>query len=320
MPHPPPQTAPAHPSSTANYSHHYPIPGQPSVPIVHTSDANTKLTDGIRRRCFNCCTTDTSTWRRSNLSPGKVVRLFKLVLRGINFRQISSSAINVVSLSALILVLVQNNFRTNVVLSLPLAFAVEPLQLVQVRALNSLLSQQPRLAALINTTTCPSPLLKVIIHPTCTNNSIHTRIHSLGYSGTETTPSTAAARPPGCLPSMGSSQVTGALTVLRSRRRLRILIDVRWTVRGSARVLLVVVAVADCPLMIVFHQMRRIHMHAHIHLRLHFPDLPRRMLITDNRNRTRHHQLGILKHEMLLFKCGRFNAKQKPRFLIFFYN
>ncbi|KAF8664859.1 hypothetical protein AX14_006691, partial [Amanita brunnescens Koide BX004] len=24
-------------------------------------------------RCFNCCTTDTSTWRRSNLSPGKVL-------------------------------------------------------------------------------------------------------------------------------------------------------------------------------------------------------------------------------------------------------
>ncbi|PPQ88286.1 hypothetical protein CVT26_011603, partial [Gymnopilus dilepis] len=43
------------------------------VTIVHTDDAATKLTDGIRRRCFNCCTTDTSTWRRSNLSPGKVL-------------------------------------------------------------------------------------------------------------------------------------------------------------------------------------------------------------------------------------------------------
>ncbi|PPQ91733.1 hypothetical protein CVT25_013015 [Psilocybe cyanescens] len=47
--------------------------GQPPVTIVHTDDAATKLTDGIRRRCFNCCTTDTSTWRRSNLSPGKVL-------------------------------------------------------------------------------------------------------------------------------------------------------------------------------------------------------------------------------------------------------
>ncbi|KJA17047.1 hypothetical protein HYPSUDRAFT_206504 [Hypholoma sublateritium FD-334 SS-4] len=51
-----------------------PQAGQPPpVTIVHTDDAATKLTDGIRRRCFNCCTTDTSTWRRSNLSPGKVL-------------------------------------------------------------------------------------------------------------------------------------------------------------------------------------------------------------------------------------------------------
>ncbi|KAF8171505.1 hypothetical protein BJ912DRAFT_911580, partial [Pholiota molesta] len=47
--------------------------GPPPVAVVHTDDAATKLTDGIRRRCFNCCTTDTSTWRRSNLSPGKVL-------------------------------------------------------------------------------------------------------------------------------------------------------------------------------------------------------------------------------------------------------
>ncbi|KAJ7910047.1 hypothetical protein B0H13DRAFT_2192562, partial [Mycena leptocephala] len=40
---------------------------------VHTDDAATKLSDRVRRRCFNCCTTDTSTWRRSNLSPGKVL-------------------------------------------------------------------------------------------------------------------------------------------------------------------------------------------------------------------------------------------------------
>ncbi|KAJ7702173.1 hypothetical protein B0H16DRAFT_1226910, partial [Mycena metata] len=37
-------------------------------------DAATKLSIHLRRRCFNCCTTETSTWRRSNLSPGKVVR------------------------------------------------------------------------------------------------------------------------------------------------------------------------------------------------------------------------------------------------------
>lgn len=53
-----------------------PYPGGPinsNVPVVYTEDAATKLSDRVRRRCFNCCTTDTSTWRRSNLSPGKVV-------------------------------------------------------------------------------------------------------------------------------------------------------------------------------------------------------------------------------------------------------
>lgn len=41
--------------------------------VVHTDDAATKLTDRVRRKCYNCRTTDTSTWRRSNLTPGKVV-------------------------------------------------------------------------------------------------------------------------------------------------------------------------------------------------------------------------------------------------------
>ncbi|KAJ7149409.1 hypothetical protein C8R43DRAFT_1007034 [Mycena crocata] len=47
--------------------------GQGVIQVVHTDDAATKLSDRVRRRCFNCCTTDTSTWRRSNLSPGKVL-------------------------------------------------------------------------------------------------------------------------------------------------------------------------------------------------------------------------------------------------------
>ncbi|KAJ7186153.1 hypothetical protein C8R46DRAFT_1062599 [Mycena filopes] len=57
----------------------YPLPGAPppgpgpAIQIIHTDDAATKLSDRVRRRCFNCCTTDTSTWRRSNLSPGKVL-------------------------------------------------------------------------------------------------------------------------------------------------------------------------------------------------------------------------------------------------------
>lgn len=50
----------------------HPLP--PSAPyIVHTDDAATKLNDRIRRKCYNCRTTDTSTWRRSSLTPGKVV-------------------------------------------------------------------------------------------------------------------------------------------------------------------------------------------------------------------------------------------------------
>ena len=72
-PQPPP------PQMRDNYGRQYPPINQAPVTIVHTDDAATKLTDGIRRRCFNCCTTDTSTWRRSNLSPGKVVRLLFLL-------------------------------------------------------------------------------------------------------------------------------------------------------------------------------------------------------------------------------------------------
>ncbi|KAI0644265.1 hypothetical protein C8Q79DRAFT_1002169 [Trametes meyenii] len=47
-------------------------PGQANY-IIHTDDANTKLSDRVRRKCFNCRTTDTSTWRRSSLTPGKVL-------------------------------------------------------------------------------------------------------------------------------------------------------------------------------------------------------------------------------------------------------
>ncbi|KAJ7649657.1 hypothetical protein FB45DRAFT_730442, partial [Roridomyces roridus] len=39
----------------------------------YTSHAATKLTDRIRRHCFNCSCQDTSTWRRSTLSPGKIL-------------------------------------------------------------------------------------------------------------------------------------------------------------------------------------------------------------------------------------------------------
>ncbi|KAI0915264.1 hypothetical protein AcV5_005430 [Taiwanofungus camphoratus] len=49
-----------------------PYPGQP-MHVIHTDDAATKLSDRVRRKCYNCRTTDTSTWRRSSLTPGKVL-------------------------------------------------------------------------------------------------------------------------------------------------------------------------------------------------------------------------------------------------------
>ncbi|KAF8074499.1 hypothetical protein FPV67DRAFT_583884 [Lyophyllum atratum] len=61
------------PPPPQHQGHGHAYPGQPGLSIVHTDDAATKLSDRVRRRCFNCCTTDTSTWRRSNLSPGKVL-------------------------------------------------------------------------------------------------------------------------------------------------------------------------------------------------------------------------------------------------------
>lgn len=64
------QMPPGYPPS----SHYAPPPvfEQPSY-IVHTDDAATKLNDRVRRKCYNCRTTDTSTWRRSSLTPGKVL-------------------------------------------------------------------------------------------------------------------------------------------------------------------------------------------------------------------------------------------------------
>ncbi|KIM62539.1 hypothetical protein SCLCIDRAFT_25025 [Scleroderma citrinum Foug A] len=58
---------------TGSGSLSYPLPGQNHYPVGYTDDAATKLSDRVRRRCYNCGTTDTSTWRRSNLSPGKVL-------------------------------------------------------------------------------------------------------------------------------------------------------------------------------------------------------------------------------------------------------
>ncbi|KAJ7248453.1 hypothetical protein C8J57DRAFT_1189686 [Mycena rebaudengoi] len=44
-----------------------------SLPVQHTDDAASKETQYLRRRCFNCHTTEPPSWRRSTLNPGKIV-------------------------------------------------------------------------------------------------------------------------------------------------------------------------------------------------------------------------------------------------------
>lgn len=56
------------PSVRDGYNLAYPLlpqqgPGQRGHSIVLTDDAATKLSDRVRRRCFNCCSSETSTWR-----------------------------------------------------------------------------------------------------------------------------------------------------------------------------------------------------------------------------------------------------------------
>lgn len=59
------------------------LPRTTSHPILYTDDAGLKLCDRVRRQCFNCRATATTTWRRSILHPGKLVRF--LLSRRNNF-------------------------------------------------------------------------------------------------------------------------------------------------------------------------------------------------------------------------------------------
>jgi hypothetical protein len=43
------------------------------LPVQHTDDAASQVTRYLRRRCFNCHTTEPPSWRRSTLNPGKIV-------------------------------------------------------------------------------------------------------------------------------------------------------------------------------------------------------------------------------------------------------
>ncbi|KAF7297543.1 GATA-type domain-containing protein [Mycena indigotica] len=45
----------------------------PGIQVAHTDHAASKVSTHLHRRCFNCCTTEPPSWRRSILSPGKVV-------------------------------------------------------------------------------------------------------------------------------------------------------------------------------------------------------------------------------------------------------
>ncbi|KAG9124252.1 hypothetical protein FRC07_012241, partial [Ceratobasidium sp. 392] len=46
---------------------------RPEVQITYTDNSATKLTQYLRRRCFNCRVTEPPGWRKSTLNPGKIV-------------------------------------------------------------------------------------------------------------------------------------------------------------------------------------------------------------------------------------------------------
>lgn len=61
-----PSSSPCH-TMGMSYSPHT------GLPVQHTDDAASKETQYLRRRCFNCHTTEPPSWRRSTLNPGKIV-------------------------------------------------------------------------------------------------------------------------------------------------------------------------------------------------------------------------------------------------------
>ncbi|KAG7447631.1 uncharacterized protein BT62DRAFT_785148 [Guyanagaster necrorhizus] len=70
-----------HPHHHQQFYQPFPSPPPPSytlsphtgLPVQHTDDAASKETQYLRRRCFNCHTTEPPSWRRSTLNPGKIV-------------------------------------------------------------------------------------------------------------------------------------------------------------------------------------------------------------------------------------------------------
>jgi len=64
---------PPHPPQGSQPYAYMPPPGQAASVVMYTDDAGTKLSDRVRRQCYNCRSTDTSTWRRAILTPGKIL-------------------------------------------------------------------------------------------------------------------------------------------------------------------------------------------------------------------------------------------------------
>ncbi|SJL02502.1 uncharacterized protein ARMOST_05833 [Armillaria ostoyae] len=80
---PPMHLPPHHHHHPHHHQFYQPFPSPPppsytlsphtGLPVQHTDDAASKETQYLRRRCFNCHTTEPPSWRRSTLNPGKIV-------------------------------------------------------------------------------------------------------------------------------------------------------------------------------------------------------------------------------------------------------
>ena len=98
-------STPHHSPSVPSAPYDKPVLPQLTMAISFTCDTNTTTTDYVRRCCFNCCTTETTTWRRSKLSSGKIVFLFMINHSFILIISINSFVISVDYSNALIFVL-----------------------------------------------------------------------------------------------------------------------------------------------------------------------------------------------------------------------
>jgi hypothetical protein len=68
-------SSPFHPVKALDSTFYDPFPRVVGYGEIYTDDARMRPGDGIRRHCFNCRVAETTTWRRSTLNFGKLVRL-----------------------------------------------------------------------------------------------------------------------------------------------------------------------------------------------------------------------------------------------------